>query len=94
MILIIIKKILKINWRRIGISGYKTYLVQLLINNVKIITLNEKSIIDALLDSTGFFTNEEVKSFYFSLICDIFIRNQKLIIFTRFKKREFKSCNY
>ena len=62
----------------IGPSGYKTYLVQLLINNVKIITLNEESSIDALLGSTGFFTKEEVKSFYLSLICDICIGSQKL----------------
>ena len=62
----------------IGPSGYKTYLVQLLVNNVKIITLNEESSIEALLGSTGFFTKEEVKSFYLSLICDICIRNHKL----------------
>jgi len=61
----------------IGPSGYKTYLIQLLINNVKIITLNEESSVDSLLGSTGFFTKEGVRSFYLSFICDIFFGNQK-----------------
>ena len=46
--------------------------------DVKIITLNEESHIDALLGSTGFFTKEELKSFYLSLICDICIYNKKI----------------
>ena len=70
----------------IGPSGYKTYLVQLLINDVKIITLNEESSIDALLGSTGFFNLEEVKAFYLSLICDICIKNQKLIYLQQLKE--------
>ena len=53
----------------IGPTGYKTYLVKLLIDDVKIITLNEESSIDALLGSTGFFNLDEVKVFYLSLIC-------------------------
>jgi len=62
----------------IGPSGYKTYLVELLIKDVKIITLNEESSIDALLGATGFFNLEEVKAFYLSLICDICFRKIKL----------------
>ena len=69
----------------IGPSGYKTYLVQLLINDVKIITLNEESNIDALLGSTGFFNLEEVKVFYLSLICDICLRQQKLVYLQQLK---------
>ena len=61
----------------IGPTGYKTYLVQLLMEDIKIITLNEESGIDALLGSTGFFTKEEVKLFYLSLICDICLKNKK-----------------
>ena len=45
--------------------------------DVKIITLNEESGIDTLLGSTEFFSKEEVKSFYLSLICDICIINKK-----------------
>jgi MoxR-like ATPase len=70
----------------IGPSGYKTYLVQLLINNIKIITLNEESSIDALLGSTGFFNLEEVKAFYLSLICDVCIKNQKLLYLQQLKE--------
>ena len=70
----------------IGPSGYKTYLVQLLINNIKIITLNEESSIDALLGSTGFFNLEEVKTFYLSLICDVCIKNQKLLYLQQLKE--------
>ena len=74
----------------IGPSGYKTYLVQLLIENVKIITLNEESSIDALLGSTGFFTKEEVKSFYLSLICDVCIKNKKLLYLQDLKNKNLK----
>ena len=70
----------------IGPSGYKTYLVQLLINNIKIITLNEESSIDALLGSTGFFNLEEVKAFYLSLVCDVCIKNQKLLYLQQLKE--------
>ena len=45
--------------------------------DVKIITLNKESGIDVLLGSTGFFSKEEVNSFYLSLICDICIKNKK-----------------
>ena len=62
----------------IGPTKYKTYLIkELLKTDVKIITLNEESNIDTLLGSTGFFTKEELKSFYLSLICDICIYNKK-----------------
>ena len=69
----------------IGPTGYKTYLVQLLIDEVKIITLNEESSIDALLGSTGFFNLEEVKAFYLSLICDVCIKNKKLDFLEKLK---------
>lgn len=80
----------------IGPTGYKTYLVQLLINNIEIITLNEESSIDALLGSTGFFNIEEVKAFYLSLICDVCIKNQKYTILQQLKngklnKKELKN---
>ena len=42
----------------------QTYLVQLLINIINIITLNEESSFDTLLGSTGLFNLEEVKAFY------------------------------
>ena len=59
----------------------KKHLVQLILeNNVKIITLNEESSVEALLGSTGFFIKEEVKSFYLSLICDVCIRPHKLTL--------------
>ena len=74
----------------IGPTGYKTYLVQLLKNNVKIITLNEESSIDALLGSTGFFNLEEVKAFYLSIICDVCFRNQKLLILQQQKSGKLK----
>jgi len=74
----------------IGPSGYKTYLVQLLINDVKIITLNEESSIDALLGSTGFFNLEEVKSFYLSIICDICLKQQKLVYLQLLKDGNLK----
>ena len=72
----------------IGPTGYKTYLVQLLIDDtddIKIITLNEESSIDALLGSTGFFNLEEVKAFYLSLICNICFKNQKLFFLQQLK---------
>lgn len=74
----------------IGPSGYKTYLVQLLINDVKIITLNEESSIDALLGSTGFFNLEEVKAFYLSIICDICLKHQKLAYLKQLKDGTLK----
>ena len=40
-------------------------------------SIDEESNIDTLLGSTGFFTKEELKSFYLSLICDICIYNKK-----------------
>ena len=61
----------------IGPTGYKTYLVELLVGNVKNITLNEESSIEALLGSTGFFNLDEVKSFYITVICDICIKDKK-----------------
>ena len=61
----------------IGPTSYKNYLVKLLLKNVKIITLNEESSIDALLGSTGFFTREELKIFYLSLICNVCFINKK-----------------
>ena len=42
----------------------QTYLVQLLINIINIITLNKESSFDTLLGSTGLFNLEEVKAFY------------------------------
>lgn len=70
----------------IGPTGYKTYLVKLLIDEVKIITLNEESSFDALLGSTGFFNLDEVKVFYLSLICDVCIKNKKLEYIQKLKE--------
>ena len=65
----------------IGPTGYKTYLIkELLKKDVKIVTLNEESNIDTLLGSTGFFTKEELKFFYLSLICDICFENRKVLL--------------
>ena len=46
-------------------SGYHTYLVQLLINGVKIITLSDVSTTYSLFVSTRFFDLEEVNGFLF-----------------------------
>ena len=46
-------------------SGYHTYLVQLLINGVKIITLSDVSSTYSLFVSTRFFDLEEVNGFLF-----------------------------
>ena len=73
----------------IGPSGYKTYLVSLLVKDIKIITLNEESSIEALLGSTGFFTKEEVKAFYLSLICDVCSKSQKSDFLRQLKNRNF-----
>ena len=60
-------------------KGYKTYLIkEILKTDVNIITLNEESHIDALLGSTGFLANDELKSFYLSLFCNICIYNKKI----------------
>ena len=71
----------------IGPTGYKTYLIkELLKKDVKIVTLNEESNIDALLGSTGFFTKEELKYFYLSLICDICFENRKILLLQDLKE--------
>ena len=61
----------------IGPSGYKTYLIKLLINDVKTIVLNKESSIDTLIGSTHFFNQGEAEFFYISLICDIFDKSTK-----------------
>ena len=55
----------------IGESGYKTYLAQLLLPDIKAIQLNSETTIGQLLGSTVFLTDSEVKAFYLKQIYNI-----------------------
>ena len=55
----------------IGESGYKTYLAQLLLPDIKSIQLNSETTIGQLLGSTIFLTDSEVKIFYLKQIYNI-----------------------
>ena len=55
----------------IGESGYKTYLAQLLLPNIKPIQLNAETSIGHLLGSTIFLSDSEVKIFYLKQIYNI-----------------------
>ena len=55
----------------IGESGYKTYLAQLLLTDIKSIQLNAETTIGQLLGSTIFLTDSEAKIFYLKQIYNI-----------------------
>ena len=55
----------------IGESGYKTYLAQLLLPDIKPIQLNSETSIGQLLGSTIFLSDSEVKAFYLKQIYNI-----------------------
>ena len=55
----------------IGESGYKTYLAQLLLPDIKSIQLNSETTIGQLLGSTVFLSDSEVKVFYLKQIYNI-----------------------
>ena len=55
----------------IGESGYKTYLAQLLLPDIKSIQLNSETTIGQLLGSTVFLSDSEVKAFYLKQIYNI-----------------------
>ena len=54
-----------------GPSGFKTYLAQLFLNDAKIITLNQESVLSQLLGASAFLSKEEAKLFYIDVICKI-----------------------
>ena len=55
----------------IGESGYKTYLAQLILPDIKPIQLNSETTISQLLGSTIFLSDTEVKGFYLKQIYNI-----------------------
>ena len=55
----------------IGESGYKTYLAQLLLPDIKSIQLNSETSLGQLLGSTIFLSDSEVKTFYLKQIYNI-----------------------
>ena len=55
----------------IGESGYKTYLAQLLLPDIKPIQLNSETSLGQLLGSTIFLSDSEVKTFYLKQIYNI-----------------------